>query len=280
MLIIPFNKEHRTKSGMEISVIIPTFKPKEYLLECLLSLKNQTLLPVEYEIIIILNGEKEPYHSKIISWMKGINIQAKLIYTKNKGVSNARNIGIDYSRGKFLAFIDDDDYVSRGYLKSLLQCILSSSNKAIACSDVRTINSKIEFGYDYISRAYKKFTLHPNNNGIIARRSFLSTCWGKLIPRTIIGNRRFLPNLKIGEDVLFMATISNSISQINLSDKKAIYYRRLKENRALDRNYTLQENIKLKMYIIKYYVKIYFKEFPNYNLLFLLSRIFTILFKW
>ena len=50
---------------MKISVIIPTYKPKEYIWECLDSLKSQTFDKKEFEIILILNGCKEPYYSEI-----------------------------------------------------------------------------------------------------------------------------------------------------------------------------------------------------------------------
>ena len=79
---------------MEISVIIPTFRPQEYLWECLDSLKAQTLSSDLYEIIIVLNGEKHPYWQQIeeyISDMSGF----RLIYSQERGVSNARNTGLD-----------------------------------------------------------------------------------------------------------------------------------------------------------------------------------------
>ena len=50
---------------MEISVIIPTFRPQDYLWECLDSLFSQTLPKDQYEVIVILNGEREPYHEMI-----------------------------------------------------------------------------------------------------------------------------------------------------------------------------------------------------------------------
>ena len=49
----------------KISVIIPTYAPKDYLWECLDSLENQTLSKDEFEVILVLNGEREPYESMI-----------------------------------------------------------------------------------------------------------------------------------------------------------------------------------------------------------------------
>ena len=60
---------------MEISVIIPMYKPDYYIWECLDSLKNQTISQNEFEILIILNGEKEPYYSQINNWINENNIK-------------------------------------------------------------------------------------------------------------------------------------------------------------------------------------------------------------
>lgn len=119
---------------MEVSVIIPTYKPGEYISDCLESLSRQTLSPELFEIIIILNGCDEPWHSKINRLRKKFlsNFNVILIQTEQGGVSNARNIGIETSKGKFITFIDDDDYVSVAYLEELLN---NSSRDCVALTD-------------------------------------------------------------------------------------------------------------------------------------------------
>ena len=106
---------------MEISVIIPTYKPQDYLWECLDSLDAQTFPKEKFEVILVLNGCDEPYKSQIERYIeehkKALNI--KLIHTLQGGVSNARNIALDHAEGKYICFIDDDDYVSPSYLQEL-----------------------------------------------------------------------------------------------------------------------------------------------------------------
>ena len=105
---------------MQLSVIIPTYKPTEYLKECLSALVKQTLPPDKYEIIIVLNGCNEPYYATINEFIGNEKIaNTRIIQTNTPGVSNARNIGIDHSAGDYLAFIDDDDYISESYLEEL-----------------------------------------------------------------------------------------------------------------------------------------------------------------
>lgn len=264
---------------MRISIIIPTFRPDDYLLDCLQSIENQTLSKNEYEVIIVLNGDKEPYYSKIQTWIKNLTCHIRIIYTEKIGVSNARNIALDNSSCSFIAFIDDDDFISPNYLSSLLFCIEENPISSIACSDVRTYNSNNETGLDYISKAYIKAILCPKKKSIFARRSFLSSSCCKLIPKNIIGNRRFLTNLKIGEDVAFMAIISDSISNIVIADKSAIYYRRIRQGSALRNNKKInkQKQVKLKVHILKYYLKQYVKNILHYNFPFFMTRILSVI---
>ena len=108
---------------MKISVIVPTYKPKEYLWECLDSLVAQTLSGSEWELLLVLNGCCEPWRTQIEQYigskMQGMNVV--FVQTDTPGVSNARNIALDRARGEYITFIDDDDYVSPQYLEELLK---------------------------------------------------------------------------------------------------------------------------------------------------------------
>src|SRR5690554_6715162 len=108
-------------SGM-VSVIIPSYKPQDYIYTCLNSLKKQSIAPHLFEIILVLNGCNEPYYSALSRFiedqMQQLNV--RLIQMDEPGVSSARNRGLTEAAGQLIAFIDDDDYVSPSYLKEML----------------------------------------------------------------------------------------------------------------------------------------------------------------
>ena len=81
---------------------------------------NQTLEKEKFEVIIVLNGPKEPFHSEITGLISSYPT-IRLLYEEKSGVSNARNKGIEDSKGNFICFIDDDDMISPTYLESLLE---------------------------------------------------------------------------------------------------------------------------------------------------------------
>lgn len=260
-----------------VTIIIPTYKPGDYLLDCLKSLDRQSIGKDSFRVLIVLNGDREPFYSRISNWLSELALQAEIIYSEDKGVSNARNLGLSKSTGEFVAFIDDDDYVSPSYLESLLACADSAPEGTIVCSDVRTFDNEGNIGKDYISRAYNRAMDNPSETNIFLRRSFLSSSCCKLIPRSVIGDRRFQPGLKIGEDSLFMATISDRIKRIVPTAPDAIYFRRLRPGSASRSKESGCKRNKRKSKLIAKYIGVYSHNIPNYNFLFFLSRIVAII---
>ncbi len=107
---------------IQISIILPSYNPQNYIYDCIRSICNQTLDASSFELIIILNGDKEPYFTDINRYILTIREGRgiKVCYTELPGVSNARNIGLDMACGEYFCFVDDDDILSSNYLEELL----------------------------------------------------------------------------------------------------------------------------------------------------------------
>ncbi len=260
---------------MDISVIIPTYKPQDYIWDCLDSLKCQTFDKERFEIIIILNGCKEPYQSKILSYIS-LNLKihnVHFIQTDEPGVSNARNIGLDEAHGDYIAFIDDDDYVSSIYLENLYKHIGINS---IPISNVLAFNDGENGFIDYyITNMFAKIkTEHALK--IMHARSYMSIPVAKLINRDYIGIRRFDKRLKNGEDSLFMLGISDKIKYVRPTSEKAIYYRRNRTNSAVTRHKKFSEILNNKVNLFFAYIPYLLRPW-RYNILFCISRFAALL---
>jgi len=263
---------------MKISVIIPTYKPQQWLEECLESIRLQTFDKREYEIIIVLNGCNEPYNTQIRSElrkMKGINID--LIQTDVSGVSNARNLGLYYAKGDYIAFIDDDDYVSPGYLQELYDIAVTGAfpvSNVIAFED----GSREVIG-NYISDCYQR-NKGKCNIPIMRVRPFLSVPVAKIfLAKEIIGSRRFNTHINNGEDSLFMLSISDKIKAVTPTSENAVYYRRVRRNSAVTRKRTITEKVTTKCHLLKGYFFCLLQPW-RYNIFFVLSRIVACLIYW
>ncbi|MDM1096708.1 glycosyltransferase family 2 protein [Myroides odoratimimus] len=259
---------------MEVSVIIPTYKPNSYIVDCIESLKNQSFSSDLYEVIIVLNGEREPYFAyveSLISEMKNFN----LYYTEQKGVSNARNFGINMSKGSFLAFIDDDDEVSSNYLSVLFnEGKVINKFDCIIQSNVIAIKENVIYE-DYISKAYLK--LKNKEYNILTHRKFLSNVNGKMYSRKVIGNIRFDTRLSVSEDALFLFELSVNLGRIKLvENEECIYYRKVRGNSLTTTKKSSKEYSLLFFTKLSLFTKVYLGNISKYNFIFYLTRVLAI----
>lgn len=257
---------------MDISVIIPTYKPQDYLWVCLDSLDAQTFSKEKFEVILVLNGCDEPYKSQIERYIsehkKSLNI--KLIHTLQGGVSNARNIALEKAEGQHICFIDDDDYVSPSYLQELYS---KSSDDTIVISNTYYFkDGSTAEEYSRMGEVYSLLAPEGKTELIKARRLFFSI-WMKLIPKDIIGQRRFEPSLSIGEDCVFMFLISDRVKSVDFTSSDAMYYRRLRDDSALHEHNQRSKFFANDMRQIMEYTKIYLSGLRRYSFHFFLTRI-------
>lgn len=262
-----------------ISVIIPAFKPQDYIYKNLEALHLQTLSQEQFEVIIVLNGPKEPYYNDLSAYIAAHADNVKLYYSENPGVSNARNKGIELSCGQYLTFIDDDDWVSNTYLESLL---FQANTENIVTSNFTIIDDSTGEETDqylnYLPKVYQRLK-GKENPSFFAARSFLSPPVGKLIHRDIIGSCRFNTKFALGEDSLFCFEISKNIRHIRLSSEDAIYYVRIRKESASHRHYTYWFRVKLALRTSCEYFRLYLKNPTQYNIPLFISRVVATLRK-
>lgn len=258
---------------MKISVIVPTYKPKDYLWECLESIYNQTFSKNEYELILVLNGCGEPYGTRIVSWLnEHTDLQVLYIQTDIGGVSNARNMALDIANGEYITFIDDDDLVSSIYLQELYEN--ATPDTISLCYPYAFNDGKMEVQLPYgITDAYNYCIEHKCDKLASRVRKYFSGPCMKLIPMSFIQGRRFDVRFRNGEDSLFMFLISDKIKKVSFTSKNAIYYRRYRLNSATTNKRNRISVVVNELRLVKMYSLIYFKAPCRYNLNFFLTRV-------
>lgn len=255
---------------MLIDIIIPTYKPDIYIVEIFESIQKQTISFDEFKVTIVLNGDKEPYFSETQTALSGFNFNYSLIYTETKGVSNARNLGLEKTNNPYVVFLDDDDLLTENYLEELLSAIEPDS---MIVSNVRGFSDNLENSVkDYLS--FDDSFQSPN---LVKYRKYLSNSCCKLIPRNIIGDTRFDKNLFKGEDALFMFTISPRISKIISTEPDVIYFRRIRPFSASRTKYSLFREIEIGFQQQLRYSIVFLKNFRNYNFILYITRMLAVL---
>ena len=99
-----------------ISIIVPIYRVEEYLDKCLSSIINQTYKNLE---IILVNDGSDDNSIKIAKKYAKKDERIKIIEEDNKGLSCARNTGINASTGKYITFVDSDDFIEENYIEVL-----------------------------------------------------------------------------------------------------------------------------------------------------------------
>lgn len=205
------NKEN----NISVSIIVPVYNVEQYLERCLDSLTNQTLQNIE---IICINDGSTDNSLNILKQYIEKDKRIKIINQENRGVSVARNNGIEASQGEYIGFVDSDDYVDLDFFENLY-------NKA-----------KKEDA-DIVETKYYKFKKLKNNSQKLVKRSgvymYYNFCLNIYRTQFIKDNNIQFPiGIKIAEDSCFeleMLLKSNKTVILD-KNKKSCYYYILRKN--------------------------------------------------
>lgn len=205
---------------MDVSVIIPVYNGEKYLRQCLDSLLDQDYQ--DFEIIAVNDASKD--HSKdIVLEYAQKDKRIKLIdCEKNGGVSRARNIGIDNVQGKYITFVDCDDWVEKDYISTLISlfdenvCLTSCGNKYEKRNN-RYFNDK---NYEIIKTDDKMGLCN-----IFSDKNIFVFCTKKMFLTDIVKQIKFDESQKTGEDFLFVYEyIAHCKDQYVVHTTKRLYH--------------------------------------------------------
>lgn len=116
----------------EVSIVIPAYNVEKYVKECLDSILKQTFQ--DFEIILVNDGSTDQTLEILREYEKKHKGRITVIDQKNGGQSNARNNAMKYIRGRYMTYIDADDYIWEDYLETLLNCAKKENADLVICS--------------------------------------------------------------------------------------------------------------------------------------------------
>ena len=191
----------KTVKPNKISIIIPIHNGEKFLEQCERSLQKQTFK--DLEIVFVDDGSKDNSLEKLYQMKEKLaEYTVRIFHQENKGISSARNVGIELSSGEFITFMDQDDYLEADYVETLYRNI--GHNDIVVSGYNRTKMS---------GKVWKKVSL---GDGEWAK--FLNVAsWGKLYRKEFIKHNeiKFLDVVK-GEDVYFTLKAYSKTSRIQV----------------------------------------------------------------
>lgn len=124
-----------------VSIIIPIYNVEKYLNQCLESIFNQTFKNIE--VIIVDDGSTDNSH-KIVKKFKEKYSNIIYLSQSNRGVSAARNLGLKYASGKYVLFVDPDDYLDLTMIEKMYKKIISTNSDIVICGYKAIYDDTIE----------------------------------------------------------------------------------------------------------------------------------------
>jgi len=202
-----------------ITVVIPIFNVEKYLNKCIDSVLSQTYSNIE---IILVNDGSTDNSGMMCDEYKNKDSRIKVIHKKNGGLSEARNFGIEVSSGKYITFIDSDDYVEKDYIEYLYYLIQKYNTKISICAySVLMENGKIiDYGENYLEKRLSKIeTLEKMLN----EEGFSVSAWAKLYDIKLFKDIRY-PVGKLCEDNGTTYKVIDKVDKIAYGNKSKYYY--------------------------------------------------------
>ncbi len=205
----------------EISIIVPVYKVEEYLEKCVDSILAQTFTDIE----VILVDDGSPDRSGVIcDEYAAKDPRVKVIHKENGGLSSARNAGIEVAKGRYLGFVDSDDYIAPDMYQLLYEDITREQADLAICGIYDVYEGKEPIQKPVI----KKTTSAAEALLVILQGNIISVhAVNKLYKRELFNRIRY-PEGKYHEDSYIIVDLLDQCQKVAInSEQKYYYYHRL-----------------------------------------------------
>lgn len=232
--------------NFKISVIVPVFNVEKFLRRCVDSILTQTF--TDFELLLVDDGSTDSSGKICDEYAKKDN-RVRVFHKKNGGPGSTRNYGIDHSHGKWIAFIDSDDYVGKDYLSLFVKYNTADDIYTQVIQGFHLVGNEKSAKRFYKITRYVDTVVHVgmhsdylDNNGLLNRWEI----WGRVFSAQVLRENgiRFDESIKVCEDAIFWHTYICNIHTLHfISEREYYYYRPFDENSITAKHgFDLQEN--------------------------------------
>ena len=224
----------------KVSIIVPVYNVELYLRRCLESLVNQTLKDIE--IIIVDDGSKDSSADIAKEYEKKYS-NIKYYRKENGGLSDARNYGLKYATGKYIAFLDSDDYVEKSLYEKMYEKAKKEDSDMVECNFYWSYQrkNKKDIGQKYYGK-----------KEMIEKARVVA--WNKLYKKEIIDKSGIeFPKGLVYEDVEFFYKIVPYIENVSFVKEPLIYYVQRKKSIINTQDQKTQDIFKILDNVLSYY---------------------------
>lgn len=208
-----------------VSIIVPIYNKAQYLDQCILSILGQSCQSLQ--LLLIDDGSTDGC-PEICRRYASMDSRVQVLSEPNRGVSAARNLGLDHAKGRYVAFVDSDDWIGTDYAKHLTDGMKNGECQMAVCNYYEYYwqeNGRME-PKDYCKgqRTLKQYLLDMAKKPI---HNYYGVLWNRCFERRIIEDAglRFDMSLRYGEDTAFILNYLSHVRQVNTLPEMDYYYR-------------------------------------------------------
>ena len=226
------------KEQPQVSIIVPVYNVENYIERCLNSLVNQTFKDIE--IITINDGSTDKSLELINKYVKE-DIRVSVIDLGDEGVSYCRNLGIEKANGKYIMFVDSDDWIDSSMVEVMYKKAEENKLDLVMCSYIRefkdhskekifNLPQEIIYKDNEVKNELLRKLVGPIKEELSNPEMLdaLGTVWGKLYRADILKENKikFVDLKEIGsaEDTLFNIFTFNYLSKVMFLNKPMYHY--------------------------------------------------------
>ena len=221
-----------------ISVVVPVYNVEPYLKRCVDSIIGQSYKNIE--IILVDDGSTDG-SSVVCDGYLNVDDRIMVIHQENKGLSNARNTGIENAKGKYISFVDSDDYLDVNFIEILHQNIVEQGADIVVCDllgfDSQTLEFSprvrcIENGFIDVNHIFEMM-MHSDYPWL-----YTMTC-NKLYAKRIFEETRFKDGFIHEDEIIFLDIVKKS-PKIYQIGNPLFYYCRGRKDSIINKKYSIK----------------------------------------
>lgn len=200
-----------------VSVLVAAYNVEEYVAHCIETVIKQKYNNLE---IIIVDDASTDNTGKIVDDFVSKDSRITVFHHSiNKGLSSARNTGLEHAHGEYITFIDSDDWIEPDYVEYLMKIINETSSDISMSRNSFTSQLHEQIQIDHI------YSITPEDMLCDVLYNHVNVAvWNRMYKKTVIGDRRFRPELKTGEGLQFNTQVIPHAITIGVGLRRVYVY--------------------------------------------------------
>ncbi|WP_100486944.1 glycosyltransferase family 2 protein [Sporolactobacillus pectinivorans] len=203
----------------EISVIVPVYNVEHYLQRCIRSVLAQSFISLE---IILVDDGSTDHSGRICDLYRKRDDRIRVIHKENGGLSDARNMGVRAATGKYIGFVDSDDFIDRDMYYWLYRTLIENTADIAEAGFLKAYSDVAEKENNETGRVTVYSGRQAAVSGIVNHRC-TTYAWNKLYKRELWDTFSF-PKGKLFEDEFTTYKVFHACTRVAVIDRKLYYY--------------------------------------------------------